>query len=63
MTIEDKQKEFLVLFEPVQKKLSNYCRMMCGYTIYAEDLLNDTILAAYEGIERLEDTKCLLLYN
>jgi RNA polymerase sigma-70 factor, ECF subfamily len=48
------QTEFMVLYEPLHQRLSNYCRSMARNRTDADDLLNDTILAAYEQFGQLE---------
>lgn len=44
----------MTLYEPVHQRLSSYCRSMATCRADAEDLLHDTILAAYEQFESLE---------
>ncbi|MBN1925612.1 MAG: RNA polymerase sigma factor [Prolixibacteraceae bacterium] len=51
-----KQADFMHLYEPVHTRLSNYCRSMAGNRSDAEDLLHDTVLAAYEQFEKLESS-------
>jgi len=50
----NQQTEFMALYEPQHKRLSNYCRSMAHNRADADDLLNDTILAAYEQFDKLE---------
>jgi RNA polymerase sigma-70 factor, ECF subfamily len=42
------------LYEPQHSRLSNYCRSMARNRADAHDLLNDTVLAAYEQFASLE---------
>ena len=49
------QIEFMALYEPVHSRLSNYCRSMVRNRTDAEDLLHDTVVAAYEQFGRLEN--------
>ncbi|MBN2805209.1 MAG: RNA polymerase sigma factor [Prolixibacteraceae bacterium] len=49
------QTEFMALYEPLHLRLSNYCRSMARNRADADDLLNDTILAAYEQFDKLEN--------
>ena len=49
------QIEFMALYEPVHSRLSNYCRSMVRNRADAEDLLHDTVVAAYEQFGRLEN--------
>lgn len=57
-----KQTEFMQLYNPVHTRLSNYCRSMAGNRADAEDLLNDTLLAAYEQFGHLENPDCFAGY-
>ena len=51
---EQKQARFLSLYEPLSLRLSNYCRHITDTSAEAEDLLQDTIVAAYEKMEQLK---------
>jgi RNA polymerase sigma-70 factor, ECF subfamily len=57
-----KQTEFMLLYEPVHARLSNYCRSMAGNRSDAEDLLHDTVTAAYEQFEKIESTERFAAY-
>ena len=48
------QHAFMTLYKPVHYRLSNYCRSMATCRADAEDLLHDTVLAAYEQFERVD---------
>ncbi len=52
-----KQEKFLALYEPISRKISNYCRFLTKDKAEAEDLLHDTILACFEKIEELKSDK------
>lgn len=49
------QIEFMALYEPLHKRLSNYCRSVARNRADAEDLMHDTVRAAYEQFGRLEN--------
>lgn len=49
------QIEFMALYEPVHSRLSNYCRSMVRNRADAEDLLHDTVVAAYGQFGQLEN--------
>ena len=49
------QTEFMALYEPLHNRLSNYCRSMARNRADANDLLHDTVVAAYEQFEKLEN--------
>jgi RNA polymerase sigma factor (sigma-70 family) len=51
----NQQTEFMVLYEPLHRRLNNYCRSIASNRADAHDLLNDTLLAAYEQFEKLEN--------
>ena len=57
-----KQTEFMLLYEPVHTRLSNFCRSMAGNRSDAEDLLHDTITTAFEQFEKLENTERFAAY-
>jgi DNA-directed RNA polymerase specialized sigma24 family protein len=46
--------EFMALYEPLHQRLSNYCRSMARNRADAEDLLHDTVVAAYSQFGELE---------
>lgn len=54
---ETKQTKFMNLYLPVNKKISNYCRMLTKNETQAEDLLHDTILVSFECFETLKSEK------
>jgi RNA polymerase sigma-70 factor (ECF subfamily) len=49
------QTEFMALYGPLHQRLSNYCRNMARNRADAEDLLHNTVVAAYEQFEQLEN--------
>jgi RNA polymerase sigma-70 factor (ECF subfamily) len=51
----NQQTEFMALYKPLHQRLSNYCRSMAHNRSDAGDLLNDTLLAAYEQFGQLEN--------
>jgi RNA polymerase sigma-70 factor (ECF subfamily) len=50
---EEKQTQFLRIFEPFEKQISNYCRALTGNESNARDLLQETILQIYTNLDRL----------
>lgn len=52
----------MTLYEPVHQRLSNYCRSMAACRADAEDLLHDTVLAAFEQFESLENADRFAAY-
>lgn len=60
--MQTKQASFMQCFQPVNSKISNYCRMLTQNETLAEDLLHDTILAAYEKFEQIENNQAFASY-
>ena len=51
---EEKQKQFLSIFEPFEKQISNYCHALTGNESDGRDLLQETILQLYSNLEKLQ---------
>lgn len=49
-----KQKQFLELFEPVRADLSRFCMAMAGSRFAGNDLVSETILAAYQSFDKVQ---------
>lgn len=49
------QTEFMALYKPLHQRLSNYCRSVARNRADANDLLHDTVVAAYEQFDKLEN--------
>ena len=60
--INSKQKQFLELYTPVHESLYRFCRAISGNKEDAEDLMNDTVLAALESIDKLKETQAFKSY-
>ncbi|MFT7234132.1 MAG: RNA polymerase sigma-70 factor (ECF subfamily) [Cyclobacteriaceae bacterium] len=60
---ESRNKEFLVLYEPIHHQLSGFCRVLTGNTDEAKDLLNDTVLNTITGFESIKDKKAFKSYT
>ncbi|MDC0584303.1 RNA polymerase sigma factor [Bacteroidales bacterium] len=56
------KKEFLKYYEPVHNQLYNYCRAIAGNTEDAEDLIQDTILNAFEKFDDIKDLSAFKSY-
>lgn len=52
-----KQNSFMQLYEPLHLSFSNFCRSMANNYADAEDLMHDSLIAAFEQFEQLEDNK------
>jgi RNA polymerase sigma-70 factor (ECF subfamily) len=50
------------LYDPVRRHISNYCRSLTGNNDTARDLLQDALLAAYEGFENLRKQESFLFF-
>jgi RNA polymerase sigma-70 factor (ECF subfamily) len=55
-TNSQKKFEFMQLYKQVQHRLSAYCRVVTGSEEKAFDLIQDTLVAAFESFEKLRDT-------
>lgn len=54
MTAKEKQQYFLKLYEPNHNKLLRYCESILRDPIEAQDVVSDTILLAYEQLDKLQ---------
>jgi RNA polymerase sigma-70 factor (ECF subfamily) len=59
---EQKISDFMQMYQPVQRQLSAYCRVLAGNEDAAFDLLQDTLLAALEGFETARQANSFIYY-
>jgi RNA polymerase sigma-70 factor (ECF subfamily) len=59
---QTRQEEFLSLYEPVQQRISNYCRVISSNNEHAKDLLSETILSAYSNFEKIRNKDLFIYY-
>jgi len=59
---EQKISAFMQLYKPLQKQLSAYCRVLTGDEDAACDLLQDTLLTAFESFEEIRHTDSFIYY-
>jgi len=52
----------MYLYKPVESQISAYCRVVAGNEESANDLLQDTLLAAFEGFRDLRKTESFIYY-
>lgn len=62
MTIEEKQHKFLELLEPVLGNLNSFVFSLTYNKSIAEDIISQTILIAFEQLEKLKNEKAFLSY-
>lgn len=62
MTNQARKEKFMLLYEPVHLSFQRYCRARTGSVDDAKDLISETVLIAYQGIDRLRDEKAFLGY-
>lgn len=62
MTDQVRKQTFMVLYEPVHLSFQRFCRARTNSTDDAKDLISETLLKAYEGIDRLRDEKAFLSF-
>ncbi|MGH1335543.1 MAG: RNA polymerase sigma factor [Aureispira sp.] len=54
MTAKEKQQYFLTLYEPNHTKLLRYCESILKDSVEAQDVVSDTVLLAYEQLDKLK---------
>ena len=57
-----RQKIFLELYEPVHERFERFCRARVYGEMDYKDLINETLLVAFQKFETLEDQKYFLSY-
>ena len=57
-----RQNEFLALYEPVHDKFERFCRARVYGEMDHQDLMNETLLKAYEKFETLRSKKAFLSF-
>lgn len=60
--MNNKQNEFLELFEPCRKNLSRFCNAIAGTREDAKDLASETIAEAYNRFDKLRDKKAFVSF-
>jgi RNA polymerase sigma-70 factor (ECF subfamily) len=56
------QAEFLELYQPIHSQLTRYCRAISGNTEDAKDLMNDTLLNAFENFNMIRNKSAFKSY-
>jgi RNA polymerase sigma-70 factor, ECF subfamily len=56
------QAEFLELYQPIHSQLSKFCRAISGNTEDAKDLMNDTLLNAFENFSGIRNRSAFKSY-
>lgn len=59
-TEKEKQATFLALYEPVHERFVRFCKAHAYGNYDADDLVNETVLAAYDNLEKLRNQKAFL---
>lgn len=59
---EQKQNQFLKMYEPVHERFEPFCRARVYGDMEYTDLINSTLVAVYENLEALKDNKALRSY-
>ncbi len=57
-----KQKEFLALYEPVHERFERFCRARVYGDMEYTDLINETLLRAYQKFETLKSKEAFLSF-
>ena len=59
---KSKQKAFLALYEPAYKSFERFCRARVYGDMDYEDLMNETLLLAYQKFDKVESEKAFLSF-
>jgi RNA polymerase sigma factor (sigma-70 family) len=59
---KEKQDRFLKLYEPVHERFERFCRSRVYGDLDHEDLMNDTLLIAYDKLESLRSESVFLTF-
>lgn len=59
---QTKQKEFMLLYEPVHDRLSRFIQTIVWNNEDARDVLAETVLRTFENFEKIRDKKAFLFY-
>lgn len=62
MDNEQKQEQFMKLYEPLSRRLSSFAFSLTHNRENAKDLVCETVLAAYQSFEKLENEKAFLSF-
>lgn len=57
-----KQEQFLQLYEPVHERFERFCRVRAFEEMDYRDLMNDTLLVAYEKLDKLQSEQAFLSF-
>lgn len=59
---DKKQRHFLSLYEPVHERFERFCRVRVGGSMDFRDLVNETLLIAFQKFEGLKSEKAFLSF-
>ncbi|PCJ23803.1 MAG: hypothetical protein COA97_10805 [Flavobacteriales bacterium] len=59
---KNKQKHFLQLYEPVHDRFERFCRARVFGKMEYQDLMNDTLLVAFQKLDSLKSEKAFLSF-
>ncbi len=59
---KNKQKEFLQIYEPVHDRFERFCRARVYGDMDFKDLMNETLLLAFQKFDELRDKKAFLSF-
>ena len=62
MTNQDQQKYFLKLYEPVHYRFERFCRARVYGNMEHQDLMNETLLVAFQKLDKLNDESAFLSF-
>jgi len=59
---KSKEKEFMELYEPIHERFARYCDVKTKSKEEAKDLVNDTLIIAFEKFNEIREKKSLLYF-
>jgi RNA polymerase sigma-70 factor (ECF subfamily) len=59
---KDKQAHFLLLYEPVHDRFERFCRARAFGEMDVRDLINETLLIAYQRMDTLRSEQAFLSF-
>ena len=62
MNNKQKQAHFLALYEPIHDKFERFCRAKAYGNVEYQDLINDTLLVAFEKLDTLKSEMAFLSF-
>ncbi len=62
ITTKSQQEKFLALYQPIHDRFERFCRARVFGNMEYQDLMNDTLLVAYQKLDTLKSEKAFLSF-